>query len=156
MKIRRIVADRKTVVSDTGWKDDDIPPRYSGVYEKTKPNRNGWRWRSVLAKSAAEEYIFLTQINEASDNWKAWLILKVGGSASIVSRFEYHGSHPGIHVHSHCDLAGREVGPQLINNLVRVPEASSRHRRQQTFRASSFWETARQHFRIEFPKGDLL
>ncbi|RWE97362.1 hypothetical protein [Mesorhizobium sp.] len=147
---------QKTIFSDTGWRVDDIPPRFSGVYEKTRPNRNGWKWRSVLAQAADQEYIFLTQVHEQRDNWSAWLILKNEGGASIVDRFEYHGSHPGLHIHAHCERGGIEEGPSSINDLVRFPKASSRHRRLQTYRPASFWEQARSHFRIDYPRGALL
>lgn len=156
MRVRHYVREPKIIANDSGWRTDDIPPRFSGIYEKSRPNRGTWRWRSVLAKASEREYIFLTQINEPRDEWKAWLVVLLNPGASIVSRYEYHGSHAGIHVHSHCELAGEEPGPQLINNLVRIPDASSYHRRQLTLRPGSFWETARKHFRIEFPTGDLL
>lgn len=156
MRVRGVVRHKKTIVSDTDWRTDDIQPRFSGVYEKSRPNRNGWQWRSVLATDGENEYIFLSQVLEIRDEWKAWLILRVSEGASIVSRFEYHGSHPGFHIHAHCERGGIEIGPTSINDLMRIPSASSYHRRQIALRPSSFWNKARMHFRIEFPQGSLL
>jgi hypothetical protein len=40
------------------------------------------------------------------DNWQATLILWTEAGASVVGRFEYHGSHPGLHVHADCERGG--------------------------------------------------
>lgn len=101
--------------------------------------------------------MFLTQCNPGKDNWMAWLILKTAsGRPSLVSRLEYHGSHPGLHIHAHCERGGVEEGPTSIDNLARIPPVNRPHRRKLTWRENTFWEQARRHFRVEHPKGTLL
>lgn len=155
MRVRHLVAEPKTISSDTGWRLDDMAPRFSGLYAKTKPIRAGWQWRSALALSAQKEYIFLVQGHEEKDNWGAWLVLKTEGGCSLVARFEYHGSHPGFHVHADCERGGIEEGTGSINDLVRIPKATSGGA-VITLRRDKFWEHARVKFRVFFPKGSLL
>lgn len=155
MRVRHLVAEPKTISSDTRWRLDDMAPRFSGLYAKTKPIRAGWQWRSVIALSEHKEYIFLVQGHEEKDNWGAWLVLKTSGGHSLVTRFEYHGSHPGFHVHAHCERGGIEEGTGSINDLVRIPKATS-DGTVITLRRDKFWEQARVKFRISFPKGSLF
>ena len=155
MRVRHLVAEPKTISSDTTWRFDDMAPRYSGLYTKTKPIRAGWQWRSVVALSEHKEYIFLVQGHEEKDNWAAWLVLKTDGGCSLVTRFEYHGSHPGFHVHAHCERGGIEEGTGSINDLVRIPKATSKGA-VITLRRDKFWEHARVRFRISFPTGSLF
>ena len=155
MRVRHLVAEPKTISTDTGWRRDDMAPRFSGLYTRTKPIRAGWQWRSVVAQSEHKEYIFLVQGHEEKDNWAAWLVVKTDGGYSLVTRFEYHGSHPGFHVHAHCDRGGIEEGTGSINDLVRIPNATSKGAIV-ALRRDKFWEQARRRFRISFPKGSLF
>ncbi len=155
MRVRHLVAEPKTINGDTLWRVEDLAPRYSGLYAKTKPIRAGWQWRSVIALSEHNEYIFLVQGHEDKDNWSAWLVLKTDGGYSLVTRFEYHGSHPGFHIHAHCERSGIEEGTGSINGLVRIPKATSGGSIV-TLRRDKFWEQARTKFRISFPKGSLF
>lgn len=154
MRVRHLVAQHKVLSGDTGWKDEDIPPRYTGVYSKTRPNRAGWRWRSAVAATEHNEYIFFTHIHVEKDKWNSWLVSKLDDGCSIVARFEYHGSHPGVHLHAHCDRGGIEVGPGSIDGLARIPKSSVGPEIELT--PDRFWNLARERFRIEFPKGTLL
>lgn len=156
MRVRKHVQIAKIILSDTGWKSDDIPPRHTCIYDKTRPNRNGWLWRSVLVTSELNEYIFLSQIHPDRDNWKAQLILKTPEGGSLVSRYEYHGSHPGVHIHADCTRGGIENGPTSINGLLRIPDVGKERRDDITLRKDLFWDKARNHFRIDYPKGDLI
>lgn len=154
-RLRWLVAERKQILTDTGWRHDDLPPRLSGIYPKTRPIRAGWEWRSVLTSGSAYKHIFLTQINEDRDNWLAWLVAISPAGGSIICRYEYHGSHPGFHLHAHCERGGIETGPATINGLLRIPGASSAGM-VTTIRRDSFWERAREKFRIDFPTGTLI
>jgi hypothetical protein len=155
MRLRHLIAERKTILSDSNWRHDDLPPRLSGIYPKTRPMRAGWEWRSVVTGGSACQHIFLTQINEPRDNWKAWLVAMLNEGGSILCRFEYHGDHPGFHVHAHCERGGIETGPSTINGLVRIPGPHSAGA-VTTLRRDAFWERARRHFRIDFPEGTLM
>ena len=157
MRLRKMVAECKVLASDTKWREDDLPPRHSVIYEKTRPMRGGWKWRSVTAKSNKGEYVLLAQCNPRKDEWKAWLIYKTEeGSPSVVSRLEFHGSHPGLHVHAHCARGGVEEGSSSIDGLPRIPSAHQPHRRVHVWQEDTFWNYSLEHFRIRDAQGDLL
>src|SRR5215472_1328938 len=89
MRVRQLICEQKIIQSDTNWRFDDMQPRYSWIFERTKPIRGGWKWRSVTAESPNHEYVFLTQCHPGKDEWKAWLIVKTAsGQPSLVSRLE--------------------------------------------------------------------
>jgi hypothetical protein len=158
MRIRTIVGERKVIRTDTGWRSDDLQHRHSWIFDKTKPIRVGWQWRAATAVGqSGQDYLVLAQCNPIKDQWKAWLILRMGsGQASLVTRLEYHGTHPGLHAHAHCQRGGLEEGASSIDGLVRIPHANGRHRRVNVWRDRTFWEQAQRHFHIKHPQGPLL
>jgi hypothetical protein len=84
------------------------------------------------------------------------LILCTEEGASVVSRYEHHGSHAGLHAHSDCHRSGQEIGPTSMDKLPRVPAAGARHRRAHAWTEDGFWEAARKFFRFRERKGSLL
>jgi len=94
--------------------------------------------------------------NPRRGNWKSMLLMKVGTEHSVVARFEHHDSHPGLHVHSHCDRSGIEVGASSLDRLVRVPPVGLRHRRQNAWTLSTFWAASRKFYRAVDNLGPLF
>jgi len=156
MRVRHLVRQAKTITSDTTWRDDPLPPRHSGIYPKTRPPKPNWKWRSAQAHCGNDEYILLCEVNEETDNWRAWLILKLNDQGSIVARYEYHGSHPGIHVHADCIRGGIETGPSSINVTLRIPAVNSDRMRPPPSRRDLFWDIARTYFRMDYAVGSLI
>ena len=99
--------ERKTQDSDTGWRRDDMQPRHAPVFTRTRPVRSGWQWRSAKAESVERQYILNALCNPTRDNWQATLILCTEAGASVIGRYEYHGSHPGLHT---CMRIASEAG----------------------------------------------
>jgi hypothetical protein len=156
MRVRHLILRRKTITTDTDWRDDALPPRFSGIYPKTRPAKPDWKWRSAQAHCSQHDYILLCEINEMKDNWRAWLIRKSDDEGSLVARYEFHGSHPGLHLHADCERGGVEVGPTSIKVPLRIPAVGSERTRPPPTRPSLFWETARRYFRMDYAKGSLL
>jgi hypothetical protein len=102
------------------------------------------------------DFVLLAECNPSRANWKAMLILVTDTGASVVGRFEDHGSHPALHIHAHCERGGLEPGASSIDDLPRIPPAHQHHRRTTAWTEPGFWEAARRFFRIEEPKGPLL
>jgi hypothetical protein len=73
-----------------------------------------------------------------------------------VARYEHHGSHPGKHVHAHCDRGGVEAGASGMSGLVRIPPAGARHRRTGAFTVSTFWSDTCRFFSLEEDFGPLF
>lgn len=156
MRVRRLIRARKTQTSDTQWLVIDLPPRHAPFNEKTRPIRAGWKWRSAKAAIGDVDFVLTALCNPRRDKWQAVLSVKGAIGWSIIGRLEFHGDHPGLHVHSHCGRSGVEVGSSGMNDLARIPGVRSRHRRDQALTEASFWETARRFYRVQESMGPLF
>lgn len=156
MRVRHIIEELKTLRTDSSWSTTDLRPKHAPIYSRTKPIRAGWKWRSGRAESEKAKYILIAECNPYRGNWKAALLLEDAAGASVVARYEYHSSHPGLHVHADCTRSGVETGASGLDNLRRFPRAGHPHRRAQAWTEATFWEAAKRFFRIEAPKGPLI
>jgi hypothetical protein len=156
MRVRHLIREQKIQRSDTGWQLTDMPPRHSPIYTKSRPIRAGWKWRAAHCEAKGRKFILTALCNVGRDNWKAVLIIEADEGTSVVARFEYHGSHPGLHGHSHCERSGLEFGASGLDDLVRCPKEGKRHRRDNAWTEATFWEAARQFFHIEDDNGPLF
>lgn len=158
MRVRHIVHRPKTLESDTGWHQDDLPPRHAPHFSRTLPVRRHWKWRSLAATDAdGREYVLVVRINIMKGDWQSVLCQKMpDGDASVVGRFEYHEDHPGTHLHSHCERSGVEVGAAGLSGLGRFPANHAFHRRKTAWTENSFLEASKRFFRIRERKGELL
>ena len=156
LRVRHLIAIEKIQTGDTQWRTTDAPPRHVPFLVRTKPIRAGWKWRSARALAGTQEFVLTGFCNPSRDKWQA--VLSVNGLLgwSVVSRFEHHGDHPGLHVHAHCARGGVEVGASGMDGLVRVPPVKQRHRRVNAWTETTFWEAARQHYRINQSQGPLF
>lgn len=149
MRVRRLAGVHKIITADTGkWSASDLPPRHAPIYVKSRPIRGGWRWRSLKAKAEQHNFVLTVMCNPSRDNWQAILMLDTPHGHSVVGRFEYHGSHPGLHVHGHCARGGIELGGQGMDNLVRIPPVGQSHRRTNGWTESTFFEAAKRFYRL--------
>ena len=158
MRIRHLITANKMLQSDTGWKNSDIKPKHAPVFPKTTPIGAGWEWRSggAICNTTGRYYVLLAKCNPNKGNWQATLMLSAEDGASVVSRFEHHGTRPGLHAHAHCDRGGIETGPKGMD-LPRIPAASNRHRRIKAWMTKNeFWEAAKTFFRVHDKKGPLI
>jgi len=83
------------------------------------------------------------------DDWKATLILKKGEGGSVVSRYEFHSSHPGLHVHASCDTGGELIGPIGMSEVDRIPNGESRICKNNVWTKQTFWKSSKRFFRVE-------
>lgn len=148
MRIRHLVSEAKTLLSDTNWSTKDMPPRHAPIYAKTRPIRSGWRWRSARARAGTVNFILTALCNPGRDNWQAILMIELDQGASVIARFEHHGSHPGLHVHAHCEKGGVVMGGASMDGLVRAPSVGEHHRRTNAWTETTFWEAAKRFFRV--------
>jgi hypothetical protein len=156
MRVRHLVAERKIISKDTGWRFDDMSPRHCPIYEKTRPTRAGWQWRSARAEAGDREFVLVAQANVKRGDLKSVLILKTPSGYSVVGRYEFHSSHPGIHAHAHCDRGGLEEGATGLDKLIRIPPNGRTPRRTSALSISTFWDEARRFFRIMDDLGPLF
>lgn len=149
MRVRKLLSAPKLLTQDSGkWSTKDLPPRWCPINAKSRPIRGGWHWRAAKVQGGSDEYVLVAQCHPAKGNWKSFLILDTVTGPAVVARYEDHGSHPGVHVHSHCDRSGLEVGPTSMDGLARVPAASSWHRRTLAWTQEGFWKASLKFFRV--------
>ena len=142
----------KKQVSDTGWKTDNIPPRYS-VFDKTRPCGSGWEWRCITCKATnGTAYRLLFHVSPTRAKWKAHL-LKVGpdGQARAIVRLEDQAGNNGggLHVHVDCDEATQTVGALSIDMRYVFPDHGRRRRRRRSWTKPLFCQMAGQFFRTD-------
>lgn len=89
-------------------------------------------------------------------DFKSILMEETASGVSVIARFEYHSSHPGLHVHAHCERGGIEIGPTGMSDLARIPPIGKKHRRVAAFTLSTFWEEARRFYGIMDDNGPLF
>ena len=156
MRVRHLIGEAKLVETDSRWRTADLPPRYVPIYERPRPIRAGWQWRSTRAKSAdgSRDYVMTALCHPARGNWQAMLILaETDGRASLVARFEYHGNHPGTHAHADCGRSVIETGSSSMDGLAWFPRAGRTHQRIASWTEETFWTAARNFLRIVDRKG---
>lgn len=153
MRVRHLIRKRKIQRTDTGWSTNDLPPRHAPIYNKTRPIRAGWKWRSATAEADGNKYFLTALSNTRRDNWQAILMIETPEGVSVIARFEHHGSHPGLHSHAHCERGGIETGAGGLDQLERVPKVGKLHRRSNAWTEHTFWEAARRFFRLMDEEG---
>lgn len=156
MRVRHLARLPKTQAADTGWRSDDMPPRACPINPKSRPSRAGWQWRSAKAKAEGNDFVLVALANVNRGDFKAMLIVQTATGHSVIGRFEYHASHPGLHVHAHCDRGGLEDGATGMDSLVRIPPARAHHNRIAALTLSTFWKEARRFFRVNDDLGPLF
>lgn len=95
-------------------------------------------------------------VNIARGDLKSTLMVGATGGYSVVARYEFHSSHPGLHSHAHCDRSGIELGATGMGDLARVPKADGFHRHTAAISHSTFWEESRRFFRVKDDLGPLF
>jgi len=140
----------------TRWRIDVITPRFS-PFPKSRPSPPGGMWRSLIATAEGHRFMVFAQAQEERENFKACLALERDGVWQVLVRLEYHGGHPGLHIHDWCGTPP-PIGGKSFEAPNRRPRAGSRHRRVKTLTRANFWRLALDCFRvIPFARqGELL
>jgi len=118
---------------------------------------NGWRWRSLRAERLGAKYCVVALCRSGRGTQQALLLREIANQQwSLVARYEQHSSHPGLHVHSHCERSGVEPGGTGFDGLARIPSVGSRHRRAASLTDDMFWNKSLKFFGVEDKKGPML
>jgi hypothetical protein len=134
MNLKQIIKAGKTVHSWGEWKSGDIPKKLfplSKARVKAYKVGKGSRWRIVEFSCIENEFRLNIQINPTKEQFRAWLGILSDRDITLVLRLEFHGTHPGWHVHSVCDddldkiPSGVRTGPWWN----RFPTPKGRHRK---------------------------
>lgn len=134
MNVRDLIRRPKRLSSAGKWADDGARgmPKSAFPLSRTRSFQLGrkWRWRVDLLDIDNGEARLLTALEPGTERFLAWLSVRRGDEFAIVVRYEFHGDHPGWHVHSQCGLvSGLKAAQIKPYGTQRVPAANRRHRR---------------------------
>lgn len=146
------------MVSATKWENGPIPKRHFPLFRDKKPLGPGWRWRAARLTGDGVDYRLLVQLRLDKPNFKAWLVVDIGGHWAVIARLEAHSGHGGLHCHMQCVGAGIAVGQIDPPGMVSVPYWKDHHRRPDSVKSvGAAWELALKFFRAHAGAvGELL
>lgn len=89
----------------------------------------GWHWVIIELEAGKAECRLLVAYHPAKENYLAVLGYLVGADTHVIAALEYHGTHPGWHVHG-CCLSAKpgNVGRIRYPDMKRMPDGKSHHR----------------------------
>lgn len=122
----------KSVVQDTGWRSDAMPPRY-GPFPYTRPALTGWEWRCFILQSTdGRNYRALCEVAPGLGKWKAMLVeVRPDAEVRAILRFEDQPGKRGggLHVHADCGENAEATGAQSVNMAYTLPDHDRPRRR---------------------------
>ncbi|MCB5411809.1 hypothetical protein [Pseudogemmobacter faecipullorum] len=150
--VRDDLAIKKQVVRDTGWKADDLPPRYS-AFPNTRPASPRWEWRCfILSCDDGRKFKLLIEASPAYGRWKACLIkVPDSGPPVAIMRFEDQPGKNGggVHIHAHCDQISDLCGADSIKMPYTLPDHRRYRRRRAGWTKALFCKAAGAFFRTD-------
>ena len=118
-----------------------------------------WHWRvDKLTDDNGTAYRLLTAYSDRLEEYRAWLAIDYEKTATVLVRYEFHGSHPGWHCHAPCDdVESGDMGALRMRHCPRVPRGTGFHSHQEFDISSQERALARsfRFFRVA-TEGDLI
>lgn len=150
--LREDLTVRKRLTKDTGWRSDDIPPRFS-VYPVSRPTGSRWEWRCLLLLSDdGRVYRLLIEVAPALGKWKAMLIkVPQDGPPVAIMRLEDQPGKfgGGLHIHAHCDQLDDLSGAKSVEMRYTLPDHRQHRRRRLAWTKALFCKASGSFFRTD-------
>jgi hypothetical protein len=136
MRLRDVVLSAKSEIDyGQSWKPGPMP---KNLFPLTKSgNRtlrfgSGYQWRLVTFTALSTSFRLLIAVSATKEQYYAHLGMVIAGDTRMLGSLEFHGSHPGWHLHAGCDDVllippGRYEGPWR----KMLPTSHSKCRRKQ-------------------------
>jgi|SRR5680860_600177 len=91
---------------------------------------NSFRWRVISFSINNQRFKVWIAFNSAKEKYIAHLGVYKQSDIVVLASYEYHGTHPGWHVHVACGKEDRVMAGRLRTpDHFRIPRARSYHRR---------------------------
>jgi hypothetical protein len=134
-RIKDIVRAPKSAVTFDGWQSGRMPKsvfplgksgkgalRFSGAYD----------WCCLRFTALNCKFRLVVAVNLAKQEYYAHLGMVCGTDTQMLASYEFHGTHPGWHVHAGCgDLSFIPIGRYMGPWRRRIPTTSGKSRRQE-------------------------
>jgi hypothetical protein len=119
MRLRDIIKARKSKVAYGQWKAGPMPKNLFPLTKsghRTLRFRGGYDWCLVTFTAMAADFRLLVAVNLQKEQYYAHLGMSGDGDTRMLGSLEFHGTHPGWHLHAACEDAvfipvGRYEGP---------------------------------------------
>jgi hypothetical protein len=153
MTLREFLGLQKSITKVGKWNDKKMPKTGNGFpLSKAKGLRvgGGWHWVIIELEAGKAECRLLVAYHPTKENYLAVLGYVVGTDTHVIAALEYHGTHPGWHIHGCCLTAKPgNVGRIHYPDMTRLPDGKGRHRKT-VFGVNEFdaLEPAVRHFRL--------
>ena len=135
MRIKDMLMAKKVIDSWGSWGVGSIPQKnfpLSKAKQKAYKFGSSTAWRVVTFGCLGRDFRLLVIVAEDKQECRVWLGEVRGNDTALILRFEFHGTHPGWHIHSHCeDTKEAKVGVVQYQSSRRIPKANGYHRKQE-------------------------
>lgn len=154
MQFRDFLVADKTISSPGVWSNKKMP-RTGGKFPLSKNHSfrlgTNWRWRVVDLTAGTSDFRLLIAYHEHKQQYLAALGVSNLSDTLVLARLEYHGTHPGWHLHAYCNGSEqRHWGRMSYPEMVRLPSGKKRHRRMDfSINDSDALDLATKFFRID-------
>ena len=130
MKLKSIIGHKKAIVDWGAWKGGKMP---RSAFPLSKSGKSlmfrNYEWRIVKFTISDTSYRVLVAFNYAKEQYYAVLGQEIGTDSRILASYEFHGIHPGWHVHGMCDeVEDVPLGRFAGSWKRRVPSGRGYHR----------------------------
>ena len=151
------------VVSDWGkWQRGGMPPSAFPLSRRRgRAYRVGssYKWRVILFSALGEACRLLIVYNADKEQYRATLAVEKERDMVVVASLEFHGTHPGWHLHGACgDISLHPLGSMRGPLQRRFPQPRTTHRRH-LFKVTSegiALDIAAKFFRLHKTEGELI
>ena len=133
MDVKGLIAAPKIITRRGEWKHGNKIPKTAFRFSKGNPIRLGKRfhWRTIDLAAGENKFACLVAYRRDKEEFASYLCLMDGTDMKLLARFEFHGTHPGWHVHVECAGIGKiPIGRMMWPGQKRIPRADRGHRRQ--------------------------
>jgi len=144
------------------WQTGGMPPAAFPLSKRRgRSYRLGssYRWRVITFSALGAKYRLLIAFNLIKEQYRATLAYDQDRDMSVIASYEFHGTHPGWHLHSACgDISAIPLGTMRGPWQKRIPQPRTPHRRH-VFGVSDeviALEVAAKFFRLHKEEGALL
>lgn len=134
MRLKDLINATKKITDGGKWTTGKMPASAFPLSRSGKKSYRlggSWEWTVVKFESGDEMYRLLIGINLAKEQYQATLGQENDGDMKVLASYEFHGTHPGWHVHSVCgDISNVPVGRYKGDWKKRIPKGRKFHRKQ--------------------------
>lgn len=132
IRVRDIRASDKDAVEWGKWDGGKMPASaFPLSRRRARSFRLGtvYRWRIIRFQACGNQFRLLLAFSLAKEQYRAILAIEWDRDLTVLASYEFHGTHPGWHLHAACDDVAQVPRGVLIGPWQRrIPRARTKHR----------------------------